>query len=100
MPSSAGQKCALRSEEHTSELQSHDNLVCRLLLDKKDQSFPDRITAKDGARLRGVREDGSRCDATTPAQVPVVSDSARVFFFKKGGAQSHIMFSQQAAFLY
>src|SRR3954462_8257947 len=28
--------CALpiRSEEHTSELQSHDNLVCRLLLEK------------------------------------------------------------------
>src|SRR3954467_13173453 len=34
MPSSGGQKCA-RSEEHTSELQSHDNLVCRLLLEKK-----------------------------------------------------------------
>src|SRR3954467_6781799 len=31
------QKCALRSEEHTSELQSHDNLVCRLLLEKKKQ---------------------------------------------------------------
>src|SRR6201982_4207036 len=26
----------LRSEEHTSELQSHVNLVCRLLLDKND----------------------------------------------------------------
>src|SRR3954463_1390234 len=26
-----------RSEEHTSELQSHDNLVCRLLLEKKTQ---------------------------------------------------------------
>src|SRR5260370_27164790 len=26
---------ALRSEEHTSELQSHLNLVCRLLLEKK-----------------------------------------------------------------
>src|SRR3954466_10932016 len=25
----------VRSEEHTSELQSHDNLVCRLLLEKK-----------------------------------------------------------------
>mgnify|MGYP002711886713 CR=1 FL=1 len=25
----------LRSEEHTSELQSHLNLVCRLLLEKK-----------------------------------------------------------------
>src|SRR3954463_14285926 len=30
------QTCAFRSEEHTSELQSHDNLVCRLLLGKKD----------------------------------------------------------------
>src|SRR5260370_29243928 len=27
--------CLLRSEEHTSELQSHLNLVCRLLLEKK-----------------------------------------------------------------
>src|SRR3954465_3039747 len=35
MPSSALKKCALRSEEHTSELQSHDNLVCRLLVVKK-----------------------------------------------------------------
>src|SRR3954467_5341232 len=34
MPSSACKTCA-RSEEHTSELQSHDNLVCRLLLEKK-----------------------------------------------------------------
>src|SRR5260370_6401570 len=30
-----GEKSALRSEEHTSELQSHLNLVCRLLLEKK-----------------------------------------------------------------
>src|SRR5690242_20777209 len=28
---------ACRSEEHTSELQSHVNLVCRLLLEKKKQ---------------------------------------------------------------
>src|SRR5260370_29914860 len=27
----------LRSEEHTSELQSHLNLVCRLLLEKKKE---------------------------------------------------------------
>src|SRR3954464_4097438 len=31
------QTCA-RSEEHTSELQSHDNLVCRLLLEKKENT--------------------------------------------------------------
>src|SRR5260370_19523425 len=30
-----GEAVALRSEEHTSELQSHLNLVCRLLLEKK-----------------------------------------------------------------
>src|SRR5256885_2866248 len=28
--------CGLRSEEHTSELQSPCNLVCRLLLEKKN----------------------------------------------------------------
>src|SRR5260370_277289 len=28
-----------RSEEHTSELQSHLNLVCRLLLEKKKQIY-------------------------------------------------------------
>src|SRR5260370_8010859 len=31
-----------RSEEHTSELQSHLNLVCRLLLEKKKNSSPVR----------------------------------------------------------
>src|SRR2546430_5941449 len=30
----------LRSEEHTSELQSQSNLVCRLLLEKKKTSSP------------------------------------------------------------
>src|SRR2546430_13692501 len=29
--------CTSRSEEHTSELQSQSNLVCRLLLEKKKQ---------------------------------------------------------------
>src|SRR5690606_42104884 len=31
-----------RSEEHTSELQSRENLVCRLLLEKKKKSFANR----------------------------------------------------------
>src|SRR5260370_21448905 len=33
--SRAGRAIMQRSEEHTSELQSHLNLVCRLLLEKK-----------------------------------------------------------------
>src|SRR5688572_31378890 len=31
--------CDNRSEEHTSELQSQSNLVCRLLLEKKKQKY-------------------------------------------------------------
>src|SRR5260370_15842737 len=38
MEESASMLCA-RSEEHTSELQSHLNLVCRLLLEKKKKSY-------------------------------------------------------------
>src|SRR5438132_12371731 len=34
-PSSRGVAEPARSEEHTSELQSHSDLVCRLLLEKK-----------------------------------------------------------------
>src|SRR5256885_6476215 len=32
-----------RSEEHTSELQSPCNLVCRLLLEKKNNQVPDKL---------------------------------------------------------
>src|SRR5947207_4643912 len=31
----SGPRISIRSEEHTSELQSHSELVCRLLLEKK-----------------------------------------------------------------
>src|SRR2546430_4008792 len=40
-----------RSEEHTSELQSQSNLVCRLLLEKKKQA----------QRAHGRRSKESRC---------------------------------------
>src|SRR5438270_12424438 len=33
-------RAELRSEEHTSELQSQSNLVCRLLLEKKKRHAP------------------------------------------------------------
>src|SRR2546430_12926049 len=33
-----------RSEEHTSELQSQSNLVCRLLLEKKKKSSTDQTS--------------------------------------------------------
>src|SRR5260370_20075030 len=40
----------LRSEEHTSELQSHLNLVCRLLLEKKKRSMKSRTTIGENDR--------------------------------------------------
>src|SRR5690349_22436747 len=36
--SAANGSCATRSEEHTSELQSRRDLVCRLLLEKKNNA--------------------------------------------------------------
>src|SRR2546427_4587556 len=35
-----------RSEEHTSELQSQSNLVCRLLLEKKKNEIPSLETSR------------------------------------------------------
>src|SRR5258706_7167910 len=43
---------ALRSEEHTSELQSLTNIVCRLLLEKKNIEIFQRIRFERG--LDGV----------------------------------------------
>src|SRR5256886_13656980 len=37
-PETRRSSCRSRSEEHTSELQSQSNLVCRLLLEKKKKT--------------------------------------------------------------
>src|SRR5437588_5918107 len=39
-----------RSEEHTSELQSHSDLVCRLLLEKKKRNKATTISAHQPAK--------------------------------------------------
>src|SRR5436309_10759241 len=41
----------LRSEEHTSELQSRENLVCRLLLEKKKHSLARLIALAQTGRI-------------------------------------------------
>src|SRR5687768_18296997 len=59
-------KRRLRSEEHTSELQSRLHLVCRLLLEKKKRRRqphrpPHRSSLRAVARAGGVRRrDGER----------------------------------------
>src|SRR2546430_6106846 len=65
-----------RSEEHTSELQSQSNLVCRLLLEKKNKEINETTRFASVARrghcvlitsndLRGTRGAPSRRGAAT-----------------------------------
>src|SRR2546427_9545839 len=49
-----------RSEEHTSELQSQSNLVCRLLLEKKKKTKQYAYDAKR-KKTRKSRDDSSSC---------------------------------------
>src|SRR5207302_8135272 len=56
--SSGGRNCApgARSEEHTSELQSRENLVCRLLLEKKkkQQTVVPRHVLEEDTNFDGI----------------------------------------------
>src|SRR5438034_2994250 len=55
---------AARSEEHTSELQSHSDLVCRLLLEKKKQALVanDRPQRREGSRSPNSEKAAQRHD--------------------------------------
>src|SRR2546430_4363779 len=57
----------LRSEEHTSELQSQSNLVCRLLLEKKKKNILSRSTLHLHLRLQPTPAPASPCpDPSVP----------------------------------
>src|SRR2546426_4543814 len=45
-----------RSEEHTSELQSPCNLVCRLLLEKKKKKNKTKVTPQNAVSTHGYDE--------------------------------------------
>src|SRR5215204_13066 len=53
---------AWRSEEHTSELQSHSDLVCRLLLAKKNRSPLYGLAQKEKARIRTKEDPLRNCE--------------------------------------
>src|SRR2546426_5518893 len=58
----------LRSEEHTSELQSPCNLVCRLLLEKKNMSC--RETDDDATAIKAIEDHEIK-------RIPVVDASGK-----------------------
>src|SRR5438132_7267760 len=47
-------RVVIRSEEHTSELQSHSDLVCRLLLEKKKVRNPTAVPPGPDHRRTGI----------------------------------------------
>src|SRR4029077_20499942 len=84
----------MRSEEHTSELQSHLNLVCRLLLENKSggEEKGRRTRHRNGARAGGGTADAHvKTEASGPAAclyiIKIDSTSSRSFFFKSPGAR-------------
>src|SRR5947208_4933418 len=56
--------CAGRSEEHTSELQSPDHLVCRLLLEKKKVEMEEdyKCCVSPRRRHRALEMEDGRCE--------------------------------------
>src|SRR2546430_3514927 len=83
---------AARSEEHTSELQSQSNLVCRLLLEKKKNracrrrhqsdvcavdllDYPDAVAV---SAERGAEEPACRAHVPTSVRVLDAEDRARL----------------------
>src|SRR5437868_13182355 len=68
-----------RSEEHTSELQSRFDLVCRLLLEKKKYTFQMQ-SARVALLLAGfamASTHGFQADKTRPGAVPTCCGSPR-----------------------
>src|SRR5260370_12656692 len=55
-----------RSEEHTSELQSHLNLVCRLLLEKKKKNKSFRLPCSPSRRRARAHASPHSLRATSP----------------------------------
>src|SRR6266536_1008766 len=79
-----------RSEEHTSELQSRVDLVCRLLLEKKK-------TALLARRVGGRRLHRGRLDAEAPDPAPVADASVIASNGKaRGSEQAHFLFNDTA----
>src|ERR1039457_1110172 len=77
----------IRSEEHTSELQSPCNLVCRLLLEKKKQHPPLAVShrhGRPGKRPAPAHTDALNYSEHDPYSVELLLSLAfffRFFFF-------------------
>src|SRR6202521_1025940 len=96
---------ASRSEEHTSELQSPQNLVCRLLLEKKnDESGSARIMMTADPSVKIPRVLAARAAAPASLCAPIGARPGVVYvgglpflFFKVAGTPETNPLSQNDA---
>src|SRR3970282_1734386 len=76
-----------RSEEHTSELQSHHDLVCRLLLEKKKRPprdsrvVPRLVGAATHGRASAVSTDGGKDRPHASPRTLAIMSLTYSFFF-------------------
>src|ERR1022692_4244438 len=74
----------IRSEEHTSELQSPCNLVCRLLLEKKKTTSESRTQVHSRRAGAGIPHSGRPRSANAAARVaarPQIPNADHDLFF-------------------
>src|ERR1039457_4500912 len=89
--------CGGRSEEHTSELQSPCNLVCRLLLEKKKSVYRHIRSVVHTRCVTAVGSYIARASTCRwgrrllkPTRNPVVTDASLFFFFFNDTATTEI----------
>src|SRR6202049_1660923 len=87
----------VRSEEHTSELQSHEHLVCRLLLEKKKGALESRLKSPPDSQISNVvSERGVYAGVRAAVKVDLCTSalsrrlSANAFFFLNDPATTEI----------
>src|SRR6266496_1390772 len=80
--SSSGCASRPRSEEHTSELQSRRDLVCRLLLEKKKPRPPlgSGVRTKDGDRFQDAAQRTSGRKVSHSLFIPLVAGLSSISF--------------------
>src|SRR5215475_172132 len=80
-----------RSEEHTSELQSRENLVCRLLLEKKKNALGDYLRAQK-LLIRSKSKDAS----AAPGYARALADHLRAHALLMSGNSFFFFFNDTA----
>src|SRR5476649_1819368 len=89
------QSAASRSEEHTSELQSHSDLVCRLLLEKKKLEGLEHISLIQRVRrtsetITAASLDLDGYEAVLPMRMEAAPRLGNGFFFFNDTATTEI----------